>query len=280
MEGYGVVVERTVEPSHEGVNVDYNELFAPKKINQECKCSFCLPAVISSRADEILNQPIKFIDRQRIRGPPPPLISSSSLLQRNHGISRDIDVVSAHAQMPKDETKDAQIVRDTSTHALKKEKDVTNAPSTKPLTSKNVSCICSFCSKSFTTTRALELHVRRHSGLRPYPCKFCDKSFYQPSERAVHMRTHTGARPYRCPHCLKLFRYSGDLKQHINIHTGQRPYQCETCSKAFTNHSTLRQHKRIHTGERPYKCKECGKTYRYHSSLKQHHTTHLKKAAK
>lgn len=98
-----------------------------------------------------------------------------------------------------------------STHATKKG----------PLSKKKVTCICSFCSKSFATTRALELHVRRHSGLRPYPCKFCDKSFYQPSERAVHMRTHTGARPYRCPYCLKLFRYSGDLKQHINIHTGE-----------------------------------------------------------
>jgi len=90
----------------------------------------------------------------------------------------------------------------------------------RPLNKKKMTCVCSFCSKSFATTRALQLHVRRHSGLRPYPCKFCDKSFYQPSERAVHMRTHTGARPYRCPHCLKLFRYSGDLKQHINIHTG------------------------------------------------------------
>ncbi|KXJ26962.1 Zinc finger protein 829 [Exaiptasia diaphana] len=224
MEGYGVVVERTVEPSHEGVNVDYNELFAPKKINQECKCSFCLPAVISSRADEILNQPIKFIDRQRIRGPPPPLISSSSLLQRNHGISRDIDVVSAHAQMPKDETKDAQIVRDTSTHALKKEKDVTNAPSTKPLTSKNVSCICSFCSKSFTTTRALELHVRRHSGLRPYPCQ----------------------RPYQCETCSKAFTNHSTLRQHKRIHTGERPYKCKECGKTYRYHSSLKQHHTTH----------------------------------
>ncbi|XP_032220742.1 zinc finger protein 699 isoform X2 [Nematostella vectensis] len=141
-------------------------------------------------------------------------------------------------------------------------------------------CTCSFCGKSFGNPRALELHVRRHSGHRPYDCQFCSKSFFQPSERAVHMRTHTGARPYRCPYCLKLFRYSGDLKQHINIHTGQRPYQCESCSKAFTNHSTLRQHRRIHTGERPYKCEICDRTYRYHSSLKQHLATHTSMARK
>lgn len=32
MEGRRVVVERIADPSQEGLNVDYNELFAPKKV--------------------------------------------------------------------------------------------------------------------------------------------------------------------------------------------------------------------------------------------------------
>ncbi|XP_031548610.1 zinc finger protein 525-like [Actinia tenebrosa] len=239
--------------------------FEIKQQVRKCKCSFCCPAVNHSINEPIRRQETKSNIYDRI----PPLISIASTV--NNESIKNVNIPwSSRAELPKN----SEPSKDDVMTAPMKEVESAHASSLNKPCGKQVTCSCSFCSKSFTSTRALELHVRRHSGLRPYPCKFCDKCFYQPSERAVHMRTHTGARPYRCPYCLKLFRYSGDLKQHINIHTGQRPYQCEICAKAFTNHSTLRQHKRIHTGERPYKCEECGKTYRYHSSLKQHLLAH------
>ncbi|KZW01214.1 hypothetical protein EXIGLDRAFT_88244 [Exidia glandulosa HHB12029] len=39
--------------------------------------------------------------------------------------------------------------------------------------------------------------------------------FERPSAVQIHMRTHTGEKPYECPHCHKMYPSSTNLNRHV-----------------------------------------------------------------
>ncbi|XP_031341656.1 zinc finger protein 143-like isoform X2 [Photinus pyralis] len=79
------------------------------------------------------------------------------------------------------------------------------------------------CEKEFSTAHHLTVHIRCHTGTRPYACNVegCDKAFATGYSLKAHLRTHTGEKPYPCSLCLKNFKTSGDLLKHIRTHTGK-----------------------------------------------------------
>ena len=133
---------------------------------------------------------------------------------------------------------------------------------------------CDTCEKAFTERCNLTSHMMTHSGVRPYVCETCGKAFSRCDDLARHMRTHSGVKPYACETCDKVFSVSSNLIDHMRTHSGVKPYACETCDKAFSQSSHLASHMRTHSGVKPYACETCDKAFSQSSTLTKHMRTH------
>lgn len=75
-----------------------------------------------------------------------------------------------------------------------------------------------------------------------FACCVCSKTYATAQNLGVHMRIHTGVRPFGCEHCGKKFLQSAHLKSHLSIHTGKRPHVCPVCSRSFIVKYSLNLH--------------------------------------
>jgi uncharacterized Zn-finger protein len=119
-----------------------------------------------------------------------------------------------------------------------------NAADTAQKPRKRHQCILQDCNKSFNTESHLEIHIRAHTGDKPFPCK--------------------------APGCGQSFSQLGNLKTHERRHTGERPYSCDICGKTFSQRGNVRAHKIVHQQIKPFSCKlgDCGKQFTLLGNLK------------
>lgn len=174
---------------------------------------------------------------------------------------------------------------------------------------------CLVCNKVLSTAIGLEIHCRKHTGLKLHNCKVCQKKFTRSNHLKRHMTIHSDSKPYLCTICPKTFSRRDHMAQHMKLHTQSKEFECEICKRPFARIEHLLKHKaskhnigvkimnekkykctvclkgfttekyrdvhmRGHNGEKKFQCKTCEKTFISKSHLTEHmkfHNDHSKK---
>lgn len=134
--------------------------------------------------------------------------------------------------------------------------------------------MCPICNKDFTTKWNLKLHKWTHAARisKPFKCDKCKGAFVRESDYIAHMNSHKALRPYTCNYCGAQFIRKYNCQRHVKEHEKDKTYTCEICNKTFHRSYYLKDHMRVHSGARPFACHICGKG----STTKSNHNKHVR----
>ncbi|KAI0122861.1 hypothetical protein BJ170DRAFT_115080 [Xylariales sp. AK1849] len=102
------------------------------------------------------------------------------------------------------------------------------------------------CRQPFKQNTHLKIHIRKHTGEKPYECKYvgCDSFFSQAGNLKTHERRHTGEKPFDCPTCGKSFAQRGNVSAHMAVHDPVKRFHCilDDCKKQFSQLGNMKNH--------------------------------------
>ncbi|KAG7520919.1 telomere zinc finger-associated protein-like [Solea senegalensis] len=84
---------------------------------------------------------------------------------------------------------------------------------------------CDICEQRFTEKGALVRHkASKHEEGRPHCCHICGKTFKAKEQLNVHLRRHKGMRKFECSDCGYRFTRQAHLRRHVQIHKRTENY--------------------------------------------------------
>ncbi|XP_064123001.1 zinc finger protein 26-like [Macrobrachium nipponense] len=129
--------------------------------------------------------------------------------------------------------------------------------SKKSTSSRRMIITCPNCFMIFHDTWKYKVHMRSHTGVKPFGCSLCD--FRATSKMTVRDHVHRKHKEAQNPKILlRTVGIDGSV-QHVELSFPQREFKCDVCSESFDDNYHMKQHKKkAHKESLPFSCVECG----------------------